>query len=126
MTQTVFIDGAAGTTGLEIAERLAGRAEFSLITLDEARRKDAAARHEALNEADFVILCLPDAAAVEAVGMIANDRTRVIDASTESFVFELTGKPDKIDQFIVLMTPLGLVEVSRTGICAIARGPEEM
>ncbi|WP_374524034.1 N-acetyl-gamma-glutamyl-phosphate reductase [Sphingopyxis sp.] len=82
MTQTVFIDGAAGTTGLEIAGRLAGRAEFSLITLDEARRKDAAARHEALNEADFVILCLPDGAAVEAVGMIRNDRTRVIDAST--------------------------------------------
>lgn len=82
MTQTVFIDGAAGTTGLEIAERLAGRAEFSLLTLDEARRKDAAARREALNDADFVILCLPDAAAVEAVGMIANDRTKVIDAST--------------------------------------------
>lgn len=82
MTQTVFIDGAAGTTGLEIAERLAGRSEFSLIALDDARRKDAAARREALNEADFVILCLPDAAAVEAVSMIDNDRTRVIDAST--------------------------------------------
>lgn len=82
MTQTVFIDGAAGTTGLEIAERLAGRTEFSLITLDEARRKDAAARAEALNAADFVILCLPDDAAREAVAMIANDRTRVIDAST--------------------------------------------
>jgi N-acetyl-gamma-glutamyl-phosphate reductase len=82
MTQTVFIDGAAGTTGLEIAERLAGRSEFSLVTLDDARRKDAAARREALNGADFVILCLPDAAAVEAVTMIENDRTRVIDAST--------------------------------------------
>lgn len=82
MTQTVFIDGAAGTTGLEIAERLAGRSEFSLLTLDEARRKDASARREALNDADFVILCLPDAAAIEAVAMIANDRTKVIDAST--------------------------------------------
>ena len=82
MTQTVFIDGAAGTTGLEIAERLAGRTEFSLITLGEARRKDAAARREALNDADFVILCLPDDAAREAVAMIGNDRTRVIDAST--------------------------------------------
>ena len=82
MTQTVFIDGAAGTTGLEIAERLAGRSEFSLITLDEARRKAAAARREALNDADFVILCLPDDAAREAVAMIGNDRTRVIDAST--------------------------------------------
>lgn len=82
MTQTVFIDGAAGTTGLEIAERLTGRSEFSLVTLDEARRKDPGARREALNDADFVILCLPDAAAIEAVAMIDNNRTRVIDAST--------------------------------------------
>ncbi len=82
MTQSIFIDGAAGTTGLEIAERLAGRSEFSLIALDEARRKDADARREALNDADFVILCLPDDAAREAVAMIANERTRVIDAST--------------------------------------------
>lgn len=82
MTYNVFIDGAAGTTGLEIAERLSGRSEFALITLDEARRKDATARREALNSADFVILCLPDDAAREAVAMIENDRTRVIDAST--------------------------------------------
>lgn len=82
MTKTVFIDGAAGTTGLEIAERLAGRSEFSLLAIDDARRKDAGARREALNEADFVILCLPDDAAREAVAMIDNDRTRVIDAST--------------------------------------------
>lgn len=82
MSATVFIDGAAGTTGLEIAERLAGRSEFQLVTLDEARRKDAAARAEALNDADFVILCLPDDAAREAAAMIRNDRTRVIDASS--------------------------------------------
>ncbi len=82
MTQTVFIDGAAGTTGLEIAERLAGRSEFALITLPDADRKEAARRAEALNGADFVILCLPDAAAIEAVAMIRNDRTKVIDAST--------------------------------------------
>ena len=82
MTHSIFIDGAAGTTGLEIAERLAGRNEFTLIALDEARRKDSAARREALNDADFVILCLPDDAAREAVAMIGNDRTRVIDAST--------------------------------------------
>lgn len=82
MTNTVFIDGAAGTTGLEIAERLAGRSEFSLITLADADRKNLAARKEALNSADFVILCLPDAAAEESVSLIENDRTRVIDAST--------------------------------------------
>jgi N-acetyl-gamma-glutamyl-phosphate reductase len=82
MTHHVFIDGAAGTTGLEIRERLAGRTELSLIALDEAARKDAAARREALNAADFVILCLPDDAAREAVSLIDNPRTRVIDAST--------------------------------------------
>lgn len=80
---SVFIDGAAGTTGLEIAERLAGRTEFELVVLDEARRKDPAARREALNEADFAILCLPDEAAREAVALIdPHSRTRVIDAST--------------------------------------------
>lgn len=82
MTTSVFIDGAVGTTGLEIAERLAGRSEFALITLEESRRKDEAARREAINDADVVILCLPDDAAKESVAMIANDRTRVIDAST--------------------------------------------
>ncbi|OYX59589.1 MAG: N-acetyl-gamma-glutamyl-phosphate reductase [Novosphingobium sp. 32-60-15] len=82
MTASVFIDGAAGTTGLEIADRLAGRSEFTLIALDDARRKDPAARAEALNAADFVILCLPDDAARESVALIENDTTRVIDAST--------------------------------------------
>lgn len=82
MSATVFIDGAAGTTGLEIADRLAGRPEFTLVTLDDARRKDDAARAEALNDADFVILCLPDDAARDAVAMIRNDTTRVIDASS--------------------------------------------
>ncbi len=82
MTVQVFIDGAAGTTGLEIADRLAGRNEFSLIALDDAQRKHAKARADALNAADVAILCLPDDAAREAVSLIANDRTRVIDAST--------------------------------------------
>jgi N-acetyl-gamma-glutamyl-phosphate reductase len=82
MTQSVFIDGAAGTTGLEIADRLAGRSEFELVVLGDECRKDPAARREALNDADFVVLCLPDAAAREAVGMIENNRVRVIDAST--------------------------------------------
>ena len=82
MAHTVFIDGEAGTTGLQIRERLEGRADLELMHLSDARRKDAAARREALNEADLAILCLPDAAATEAVAMIDNPRTRVIDAST--------------------------------------------
>ncbi len=83
MTHTIFIDGAAGTTGLEIQSRLAGRSEFPLLTLDEARRKDTAARREALNEADIAILCLPDEAAIEAVALIdPASPTRVIDASS--------------------------------------------
>ncbi len=80
---SVFIDGAAGTTGLEIADRLAGRQEFSLLQLDEARRKDAGARREALNAADFVILCLPDDAARDAVELLDPAKgTRIIDASS--------------------------------------------
>jgi acetolactate synthase-1/3 small subunit len=63
---------------------------------------------------------------VEALRLADAFRARVIDATTESFVFELTGKSDKIDQFVELMLPLGLVEVSRTGIVAITRGPEAM
>jgi acetolactate synthase-1/3 small subunit len=63
---------------------------------------------------------------VEALRLAEAFRARVIDASTESFVFEITGKSDKIDQFIDLMLPLGLVEVSRTGVVAISRGPEGM
>lgn len=82
MTKSVFIDGAAGTTGLEIADRLAGRSEFMLIVLDDDRRKDAGSRRAALNDADFVILCLPDDAAKEAVAMTTSRRTRIIDAST--------------------------------------------
>src|SRR5258708_271146 len=78
----IFIDGAAGTTGLEIRERLAGRGELSLIALSDADRKDAGARKAALNDADLVILCLPDEAAREAVALIDNPHTRVIDASS--------------------------------------------
>jgi acetolactate synthase-1/3 small subunit len=63
---------------------------------------------------------------VEALRLADAFRARVIDATTESFVFEITGKSDKIEQFVALMLPLGLVEVSRTGIAAIARGPEGM
>jgi acetolactate synthase-1/3 small subunit len=63
---------------------------------------------------------------VEALRLADAFRARVIDATTESFIFEITGKSDKIDQFALLMQPLGLVEVSRTGVVAITRGPEGM
>lgn len=82
MPFSLFIDGAAGTTGLEIAERLAGRSEFALLHLDDIDRKDAAKRRDALNAADFVILCLPDDAAREAAAMVSNPTTRIIDASS--------------------------------------------
>lgn len=82
MTHRVFVDGAVGTTGLEIAGRLDGRADLEIIVLDDAQRKDADARRDALNAADVVILCLPDDASREAVALIDNPNTRVIDAST--------------------------------------------
>ncbi|HWA92312.1 MAG TPA: N-acetyl-gamma-glutamyl-phosphate reductase [Rhizomicrobium sp.] len=82
MVAKVFIDGAAGTTGLEIRERLADRTEFALAQLSDADRKDIRARAAALNDADVVILCLPDDAARDAVGLIENPGVRVIDAST--------------------------------------------
>jgi N-acetyl-gamma-glutamyl-phosphate reductase len=82
MTKTIFIDGGAGTTGLEIADRLSGRDEFDMIVLDDARRKDNAARKEAINDADFVILCLPDEAVKDAAAMVQNDNTAIIDASS--------------------------------------------
>ncbi len=78
----VFIDGSAGTTGLRIAERLSGREDIQLLTLTEENRKDIAARKVALNSADIVFLCLPDEAAREAVSLIDNPDTVVIDAST--------------------------------------------
>jgi len=78
----VFIDGSAGTTGLRIADRLADRKDIELIRLPEERRKEIAARAEEINSADIVFLCLPDAAAVEAVTLITNDNVRIIDTST--------------------------------------------
>jgi N-acetyl-gamma-glutamyl-phosphate reductase len=82
MTTKVFIDGAAGTTGLEIRERLATRNDMSVLALAEQERKDEEARKRALNDADLVILCLPDEAARQAVSLIDNPKVRVIDAST--------------------------------------------
>ncbi len=78
----IFIDGSAGTTGLRIYERLAARRDITLLTLPEERRKDTEARREMLNRADIAFLCLPDDAAREAVGMIENNTTAVIDTST--------------------------------------------
>ncbi len=78
----VFIDGKEGTTGLRIFDRLSDRTDIELITLPEARRKDAKSRAVALNNCDIAILCLPDAAAREAVSLIENGHVRVIDAST--------------------------------------------
>lgn len=78
----VYIDGKEGTTGLQIYDRLAGREDIELLVIDEDKRKDAGERKKLLNAADLAFLCLPDDAAVEAVGLIENPNTRVIDAST--------------------------------------------
>lgn len=82
MAPRVFIDGEAGTTGLQIRERLFGRRDIELVSIDPARRKDADARAELLNGSDAVILCLPDDAAREAVSLIDNPAVKVIDASS--------------------------------------------
>ena len=78
----IFIDGSAGTTGLNITERLKARADLKVSVLSENLRKDKYAREEELNNADAVILCLPDDAAIEAVSMIKNPSVKVIDTST--------------------------------------------
>ncbi len=78
----VFIDGSAGTTGLRIYERLSSRRDIELITLPEAQRKDPEARRGMLNLADIAFLCLPDKAAVEAVSLVENPNTAIIDTST--------------------------------------------
>ncbi len=100
----VFIDGSAGTTGLRIYERLAQRRDIELMLLPKELRKDNGARSEALNSADIAFLCLPDAAAVEAVSMLTNPDTVIIDTSTahrtaEGWEYgfpELTGRREKI------------------------------
>lgn len=78
----VFVDGSAGTTGLRIVERLSARQDLELIKLTEEFRKDISARKDAINSADIVFLCLPDAAAIESAGLVENPAVRVIDTST--------------------------------------------
>ena len=100
----VFIDGSAGTTGLRIRERLAARDDIELVILPEDLRKDTAARRDALNAADIAFLCLPDAAAVEAVSLVENPATAIIDTSTAHRVAqgweygfpELAGRRERI------------------------------
>lgn len=78
----IFIDGKAGTTGLRIYERLSERSDIELMLLPEEKRKDVEARREALNTCDIAFLCLPDAAAIESVGLIENENVKVLDTST--------------------------------------------
>lgn len=100
----VFIDGSAGTTGLRIADRLSARKDITLLTLPEERRKELSARKDAINNADIVFLCLPDAAAVEAVSLVENPAVKIIDTSTAhrtspGWVYgfpELSGQREKI------------------------------
>jgi len=100
----VYIDGQEGTTGLQIFDRLAARDDIELLRIDPDRRKDLEERRRLLSAADLVFLCLPDAAAKEAVALIDNDHTRVIDCSTAhrtapGWVYgfgELTGQREKI------------------------------
>lgn len=100
----VFIDGSAGTTGLRIHERLENRKDIELIILPDEIRKDKDARYEALNSSDIAFLCLPDAAAIEAVSLIENKNTAIIDTSTAhrvnpSFEYgfpELMGRRERI------------------------------
>ena len=123
----VFIDGSSGTTGLRIRERLCTRKDIELIALDEAHRKDAGARRDAFQKADVAFLCLPDAAAVEAVELAADSGAVIIDTSTAHRTAagwtygmpELTGGKEKIAKakrianpgchasgFIALVAPL--------------------
>ena len=123
----IFIDGAAGTTGLQLRERLKERNDLKVIELNDEMRKDVSARREALNEAEIAFLCLPDDAARESVGLIENPKVRVIDTSTahrvaEGWVYgmaELSGQRERVAQakrvanpgchasgFIALIAPL--------------------
>ena len=78
----IFIDGSEGTTGLRIYERFEGRDDIELLKIDSQLRKDVNERKRLINESDVTFLCLPDAAAMEAVSLVENDNVVIIDAST--------------------------------------------
>lgn len=109
----VFIDGSAGTTGLRIYDRLSVRSDIELIKLTEELRKNPTARKEAINSADVVYLCLPDAAAIEAVSFLENKNTVIIDTSTahrtnDAWAYgfpELSGQRDKIKNANLIANP---------------------
>lgn len=155
MTHTIFVDGQEGTTGLRIHEVLAGRSDIELLRIDPERRKDTAERARLLNAADVAFLCLPDAAAREAVALVTNPNTCIIDASTAhrtapGWIYGLPelgpGQRDAIragkrianpgchaSAFILLLRPLvtgGLVEasqaVSATSITGYSGGGKKM
>ncbi len=139
----VFIDGSAGTTGLRIVDRLSGREDVSLIKLPEELRKDTEARKDAINSADLVFLCLPDAAAIEAVSLADSKKVKIIDTSTAhrtadgwTYGFpELKGQRERIaasnrianpgchaSGFVALVAPLvqaGIVN-SDTNLCCFS------
>lgn len=102
---TVFIDGEAGTTGLQIRQRLASRRDIELLSIDPEKRKDPAERARLLNAAAAVILCLPDDAAREAVTLVTNPKTKIIDASTAHRVAPdwVYGFPEMADGHRVLI-----------------------
>ena len=109
----VFVDGSAGTTGLEIVNRLQGRKDISLVTLPDEVRKDASARKDAMLSSDLAVLCLPDDAAVEAVSFAEGSNVKIIDASTAhrvspDFVYglpELPGRRELIKNALRVANP---------------------
>lgn len=116
----IFIDGSEGTTGLRINERFAGRDDLEILQIDPALRKDAEERKKLINASDITILCLPDAAAKEAVSLVENENVRILDASTAhrteegwaygfpelAPAFREKSKPEKEWRFPAVMPPV--------------------
>ncbi len=120
----VFVDGSAGTTGLRIIERLEKRNDIELIKLTEENRKDLNARKKALNEADIAFLCLPDAAAIEAISLIENPSTVVFDTSTahrtnESFAYGFPELSAEFEQKIISSKRIAVPGCHASGFIAL-------